>query len=124
MAPQRAGRVWSQDLGPSHGSMRSVAWDPWQGSVRLPSKAAQELGGLVTLPVPDHPEEWPPGFRPCCAVGNCVFQSPFRTGLIRTKTGLTGSPAADRSPAPDTATGWRTHPPPPGLTTRSLLAHQ
>src|SRR5213080_906882 len=128
MGPRRAGRVWSQDLGPGHGSMYSVAWDPWRGNVRLPSKAAQEPGGLTTLPVPDRPEESPPGFRPCCAVGNCVFQAPFRTGLIRTKTGLTGSPAADRSLAPATCTRWCPEPPSDGLRggeccgTRQLIA--
>src|SRR5256886_8495318 len=123
-SPRRAGRVWSQDLGPGHGSMYSVAWDPWRGNVRLPSKAAQEPGGLTTLPVPDRPEESPPGFRPCCAVGNCVFQSPFRTGPIRTKTGLTGSPAADRSLAPETCTRWCPEPPPEGFATWPMLRHQ
>src|SRR5947208_14619638 len=102
MAPQRAGRVWSQDLGPSHGSMYNVAWGPWRGNVRLPSKAAQEPGGLTTPPVPDRPEGSPSGLRPRWACGNWVFQLTFSTGLIPTKTGLTGRPAAERSLAPVT----------------------
>src|SRR2546430_11613060 len=56
-SPRRAGRVWSQDLGPGHGSMYSVAWDPWRGNVRLPSKAAQEPGGLTTLRSEEHTSE-------------------------------------------------------------------
>src|SRR5216684_4184707 len=88
MALRRAGRVWSQDLGPDHGWMRSVRWDSWPGNVRLTNKVAMEPGGLAMLPVLDHPEEWRPAFRRCCAAGNCVFQSPFRIRPIRTKTGL------------------------------------